>query len=187
METERCWRGKRAALLLGAIRAFSAINNAECWASISQVGSVPARTLYTGREKERKSEELSSPRFSPPLSSTMAKGSCLGLSGFHSHALDGARERKGETEGVWENAYRCDCASLSRHGRLHNLLTPMENKRAPSSSGPTPAPQTFYLSRDHEKCKQVVDHLGMSLDRVPPIMWIILRGAWIYWIGKIFL
>lgn len=94
METERCWRGKRAALLLGAIRAFSAINNAECWASISQVGSVPARTLYTGREKERKSEELSSPRFSPPLASTMAKGPCLGLSGFHSHALDGERERE---------------------------------------------------------------------------------------------
>lgn len=136
-------RGKRAPLLLGAIRALSAINNAECWASISQVGSVPARTLYTGGEKERNGEELSSPLVgqfpSASLPSTMAKGPCLGPGGFHSHALDEERERGRESEGVWENAYRCDYASLRRHGRLHNLLTPMENKSAPSEhTCPTP-------------------------------------------------
>ena len=48
------------------------------------------------------------------LPSTMAKGPCLGSGGFHSHALDEGRkkerERERESEGVWENAYRCDYA-----------------------------------------------------------------------------
>lgn len=51
-------RGRKRTSSFGSIEALWAINNAECWAPISQVNSVPARTFYSDwcirRERESK-------------------------------------------------------------------------------------------------------------------------------------
>ena len=83
---------------------------------------------------------------------------------WFSQSRPGRRKKERERERERARAYGktrtgAIMRSLRRHGRLHNLLTPMENK--------SPClPHTVKLSTFHEKCKQVVDHLGMSLDRV---------------------
>ena len=158
---ERCWHGARAPLLLGAIRALSAINNAECWASISQVGSVPARTLCTGGEKEWGTLGLLVAQF-PSLSLQPWRKDPVWVLVVFTVTPWTKEERERERErakAYGKTRTGAIMRSLRRHGRLHNLLTPMENK--------SPClPHTVKLSTFHEKCKQVVDHLGMSLDRV---------------------
>ena len=118
-------------------------------------------TVHGWRERVSNSRPPRRP-VSLSLPSTMAKGPCLGSGGFHSHALDEGRKRERERErakAYGKTRTGAIMRSLRRHGRLHNLLTPMENK--------SPClPHTVKLSTFHEKCKQVVDHLGMSLDRV---------------------
>ena len=50
-------RARKRTSSFGSIEALWAINNAECWAPISQVDSVPARTFYSDLVyKERKRE-----------------------------------------------------------------------------------------------------------------------------------
>ena len=171
-------REREGASSFGSILALLVINNTECQAPISQVDSVPARTLYTKlhvckkrkREKERKNNwsSIGPVRVS---GSTHGEWACLGPGGFHSHALKKRRRERGR---MGKRVQVRLCAFRLR-GRLHNLLTPMENKSSPRDA---PALSTFtfnFPARIYGKYKQIVDHFGDNRSGVP---WIPLNDSY---------
>lgn len=153
-------RARKKTSSFGSIEALWAINNAECWAPISQVDSVPARTFYSDlvykeRKRERERNSSSIGQYLRVSRSTMANGLVWALVVFTVTPW-----RRGvESEGVWENAYRCDYARFGR-GRLHNLLTSMENKSSPRNHLPFQLWNFLPFYPDRRKYKQIVDHLG---------------------------
>lgn len=156
---EREGRRKRTSSF-GSIEALWAINNAECWAPISQVNSVHARTFYSDleykkRKRERERNSSSIGQYLRVSRSTMANGLVWALVVFTVTPW----RRGAESEGVWENAYRCDYARFGR-GRLHNLLTSMENKSSPRNHLPFQRWNFLPFYPDRRKYKQIVDHLG---------------------------
>ena len=98
--------------------------------------------------------------------STHGEWACLGPGGFHSHALEKRHRERERERGRMGKRVQVRLCAFRLRGRLHNLLTPMENKSSPRNA---PALSTkensTFPARIYGKYKQIVDHLGDNRSR----------------------